>query len=132
MITLAPGGAPSGWGQTETIVMKTKLILAVASLLAAPIPAFAVSSGPGPDISCQAVRANPSLYARHVVSECRRMGWNEPMGYAGAGGGGPIQTRNSSCGDVRERPALYSEDVREACAASDPRGPGDWGGSIVR
>jgi hypothetical protein len=112
--------------------MNTKIILALAALAAAPVPAMAVTAGPPAEVSCQAVHANPSLYARHVVSECRRMGWADAMGYAGAASPAPIVTRDSSCSDVRARPGLYSEAIRETCASQDPRGPGDWGGSLVR
>lgn len=122
--------------------MRSSFLVLAAALAAAPLPALAAPgssspSGVGAGVSCEAVRADPSLYSHRVIQDCRRMGWHsEPASYGGQlyqpnGGMTDLVTRNSSCSDVHMRPDLYSASVRESCASGTVNGVGDWGGALV-
>jgi hypothetical protein len=108
--------------------MKTTSLLIAAALLTAPAPAFALTSGQPAGVSCQDVQANPSVYNRRVVAECRH---SAALGYSAAAGPRTIVTRDSSCSDVRANPYNFSESVRVSCGGAQTPPITDWGGSIV-
>lgn len=118
--------------------MRMTFLVLAAGLAAAPLPALAAPGASSPaGVSCDAVRADPSLYSHRVIQDCRRTGWHgEPAGFGGPlyqpnDGMTDVVTRNSSCSDVRKRPDLYSASVRESCASGTVNGVGDWGGALV-
>lgn len=109
--------------------MKTTSLIMAAALLAVPASAFALTSGQPAGVSCQDVQANPTVYNRRVVAECRH---SAALGYSAAAGPRAIVTRDSSCSDVRANPYNYSESVRVSCGGAPTAPITDWGGSIVR
>lgn len=109
--------------------MKSAPFLFVAAMLAVPGSAFALSSQLPEGVSCQEVQANPSIFNRRIVTECRHA--MAPLGYSAAAGPRGIVTRDSSCSDVRANPYNYSESVRVSCGGAPSPNITDWGGSLV-
>ena len=108
--------------------MKTTSLLIAAALFALPGSAFALTSGQPAGVSCQDVLANPSVYSRRVIAECRH---SAALGYSAVAGPQAIVTRNSSCSDVRANPYNYSESIRVSCGGAPTPDITDWGGAIV-
>ena len=74
--------------------MKSAFVI-VAAMLAIPGSALAITSQPPPGVSCQEVEANPSIFNRRIVSECRHA--MSPLGYSPATSPHAIVTRDGSC-----------------------------------
>ena len=108
--------------------MQAKALLLAVTVLIIPASGFSALGQTVNGISCQDVRANPSLFSRKAINSCRHAAM--PLGYGGEAAAGPV-TRNSSCTDVRNSPYNYSESVRMSCGFA-PTGPiTDWGGELI-
>jgi len=107
--------------------MQAKALLLAVTVLTIPLSSFSAVGQTVNGISCQDVRANPSLFSRKAINACRHAAM--PLGYGGEVAG-PV-TRNSSCTDVRNSPYNYSESVRMSCGFSASGAVTDWGGGLV-
>lgn len=110
------------------VAMQAKALLLAVTVLIVPASSFTALGQTVNGISCQDVRANPSLFTHKAINACRHAAM--PLGYGGEVAAGPV-TRNSSCTDVRNSPYNYSESVRMSCGFPASAPITDWGGGVV-